>query len=279
MTAKCSFVAMILLSFSCAHAASGSNSIGTVSVRGEVRVDGYIVQSNGTLFDGTAVETGQATATLRLESGTEITMATNSHGVVHRDRLELLQGESQLKTNDSPFLLEAHGLRVAPGRPNTVGVVSLDGANTVNVAALTGELLIVDGSGSALMHIAPGMPMSFGQVTGPGSPYGMKVTEIGLVSQENGQYFLTTVDGSKYLLVGKDFRHYVGDKVVADGTLQAPTAQTATADIDVKNIRVNGAAVWCSFPTGFAWCAAALAAAGTGLGVGIYEATKPGASP
>jgi len=248
-----------------------------------VRVDGHVIQSNGTLFDGTSVETDHATATLRLENGTEITMATNSQGVVHRDRLELLQGESQLKTNGSSFLLEADGLRVAPNGPNTVGVVSLEASNTVDVTALTGELLIVDDSGSPLMHIAPGMPMSFGQATGPGEPYGTSITETGLVSEENGQFFLTTaqnmVDHTKYLLVGKDFHKMVNDKVVVDGKLEPSPTQKAIAEIDVKDMRINGAAVFCSFPTGFAWCAAALAAGGTGLGVGIYEATKAGASP
>ena len=283
MTAKTCLVAMALLSFSFECAASGSSSIGTVSVRGDVRIDGYVTQSNGTLFDGTSVETDHATATLRLENGTEITMATNSKGVVHRDRLDLLEGESQLKTNDSSFLLEADGLRVAPSGPNTVGVVSLDASKTVNVTALTGELLIVDVSGSPLMHIAPGTPMSFGQATTPGEPYGTSVTETGLVSEENGQYYLTTVgsmaSNTKYLLVGKDFHKMVNDKVVVDGKLQPSPTPKAFAEIDVKDTRLNGAAVFCNFPTGFAWCAAAVAAAGTGLGVGIYEATKPGASP
>ncbi len=105
MIAKSCLVAMTLLSFSFACAASGSNSIGTVSVRGNVLVDGHVIESNGTLFDGNSVATDHATATLRLENGTEITMATHSQGVVHRDRLELLQGESQLKTSGSSFFL------------------------------------------------------------------------------------------------------------------------------------------------------------------------------
>ena len=82
-----------------------------------------------------------------------------------------------------------------------------------------------------------------------------------------------------YLLVGKDFHKMVNDKVVVDGKLEPSPTQNAMAEIDVKDIRINGAAVFCNFPTGFTWCAVALAAGGTALGVGIYEATKPGASP
>ncbi len=162
-------------------------------------------------------------------------------------------------------------------------MVSLEASNTVNVTALTGDLMIVDDSGSPLMHIAPGAPMSFGQATNPGEPYGTSITETGLVSEENGQFYLTTaqnlVDHTKYLLVGKDFHKMVNDKVVVDGKLEPSPTQNAMAEIDVKDIRINGAAVFCNFPTGFTWCAVALAAGGTALGVGIYEATKPGASP
>ena len=102
--AKSCLLAMILVSFSYAYASGATGSIGTVSARGDLRVDGYTVWGNGTLFNGTAVETGQATATLRLDNGTEIKLAINSHGVVYRDHLVLLQGRSQLKTSGAPFL-------------------------------------------------------------------------------------------------------------------------------------------------------------------------------
>jgi hypothetical protein len=284
MTAKGYLAAFMLFFCSCAYASSGSGSIGigTVSVRGNLRVDGYTVQGNGTLFDGTAVETGQATATLRLDNGTEITMAINSRGIVYRDRLVLLQGQSELKSSGSSFFLEADGLRVVPGGPNTLGVVSVSPENTVQVASLTGELRIVDDAGLSLAHVSPGTTMSFRQATGTGgAANGTSVTESGMVSVENGQYYLTTSDGTKYLLTGKDFQKYVGKKVVVvNGTLQTATTPSGISTIVVSSLSINGAAAGIFATTaGVVWFTTAVVAAGTGLGVGIYEATKPSSSP
>lgn len=283
MTKKGYLAAFMLFSFSCAYASSGSGStgIGTVSVRGNMRVDGYTVQGNGTLFDGTAVETGQATATLRLDNGTEITMAINSRGIVYHDRLVLLQGQSELKASGSSFSLVADGLHVVPGGPNTLGIVSVSSPNAVQVASVTGELRIVDDADLSLAHVSPGTTMSFRQATGTGgAANGSSVTETGVVSVENGQYYLTTSDGTKYLLSGKDFQKYVGKKVVVvNGTLQAATTPSGIATIVVSSLSINGAAGIFATTAGVVWFTTIVAAAGTGLGVGIYEATKGPSSP
>src|ERR1035438_2849300 len=105
------------------YAAAGTVSIGTASARGDMRVDSYTVKGNATLFDGSVVETGQATADLRLNKGTEITMSTGSRGTLYRDHLVLQRGESELAANSS-FQLEANGFRVTPSEPNSRGVVS-----------------------------------------------------------------------------------------------------------------------------------------------------------
>jgi hypothetical protein len=282
MTAKGCLVTFMLFSFPCAYAASGSNSIGTVNARGNMRVDGYTVQGNGTLFDGTAVETSQATATLRLQNGTEITMAIHSRGIVYRDRLVLLQGQSQLKASSSSFFVEADGLRVVPVGPNTLSVVSVSSPKTFQVAAVTGELRIADATNPSLTHVSPGTVMSFGQAPGAGGANGTteEVEEIGLVSVENGQYYLTTADGTKYLITGQDFQKDVGTKLIVEGTLQEAATPSGIPQINVKKKRINGGAPG-RFTTkaGLIWFTTAIAAAGTGLGIGIYEATKPSASP
>jgi len=282
MTAKGYLAAFMLFSFSCAYASSGPGSIGigTVSVRGNIRVDGYTVQGNGTLFDGTAVETSQATAILRLENGTEITMAIHSRGIVYHDRLVLLQGQSQLKASSSSFFLEADGLRVVPGGPNTLGIVSVSSPKTFQVAAVKGELRIVDDAGLSLANVMPGTSMSLGQATGPGGlANGTSVQEVGLVSVENGQYYLTTSDGTKYLLTGKDFQKDVGKKVVVDGKLQVATTTSGISTIVVSSLSINGATGIFGTTAGVVWFTTIVAAGGTGLGIGIYEATKPAASP
>src|SRR5664280_2661127 len=128
-------VAAILLCM-LSNATAGTVSIGTASARGDMRVDSYVVKGNATLFDGSVVETGQATADLRLDKGTQITMATSSRGTLYRDRLVPQQGESELAASSS-FQLEANGLHVTPNTPNSRGVVSLKAGNTVEAVSYT----------------------------------------------------------------------------------------------------------------------------------------------
>ena len=63
-------------------AAAGSISIGTASARGDFRVDSHLVRGNATLFNGSILETGTATADLRMDKGATITMSTNSRSTL-----------------------------------------------------------------------------------------------------------------------------------------------------------------------------------------------------
>jgi Protein of unknown function (DUF5818) len=243
MAATRCLLAMIVLAFSYPYASGATGSIGTVSARGDIRVDGYTVWGNGTLFDGTKIETGQATATLRLDSGTEIELATNSQGVVYRDHLVLLQGRSQLKTLDAPFLLEAGGLRVAPSGPDALGVVSMSPANTVRVAAVTGDFRVVDGVSLSVAHVSHGAAISFPAAQSAGTPSGSSFIGVtGLVSEENGIFYLTTDHGVKYQLVtGEELKKFAGKTVTVSGFLQAAATPSGTTQVLVTSIEINGA--------------------------------------
>src|SRR5208283_1855402 len=91
----------LVLAWIFSYAVAATVSIGTISARGDMRVDNYMVKGNATLFDGSVVETGQASAVLRLDKGAEITMATDSGGILYRDRFVLQQGESELAASTS----------------------------------------------------------------------------------------------------------------------------------------------------------------------------------
>jgi hypothetical protein len=272
------FFGLFLSCLSCAYAFGAADSIGTVSARGDMRVDGYSVWGNGTLFNGTAVETGQATATLRLSSGTEITMGVNSHGLVYRDHLVLMQGKSEVKTSYSPFFLEAQGLRVAPSEPNALGIVSLNPAKTVDVAAVIGEFRIVKVSDLSLAHIAPGAAMRFQSDQNVGTPGQSSISGAeGLVSVDNGNYFFTTTNEEKYELVsGKDLHKFVGKKVIVSGFLQASSNTSGTTQILVTSIDING-------PSGSSaskkvLIGGAIAGGAAGVGIALATVTKGPAS-
>jgi hypothetical protein len=253
------------------YAAAGTVSIGTASARGDMRVDNYSVKGNATIFDGSVVETGQATADLRLNKGTEITMSTSSRGTLYSDHLVLQQGESELAANSS-FQLEANGFRVTAREPNSRAVVSLKAGNTVEVAALNGSFGVTNGHGVLLASVRPGRVVSFAmQAGGKDASFSTQ----GLVSYENGHYYLASVDNMRYELTGKDFKRFVGDKVVISGTMLAsstPTADVAGV-ISVSSLAINGPDAGTG--TLKSWIiVGSVAAVGVGIGLGVYESNQ-----
>jgi hypothetical protein len=252
------------------YAEAGTVSIGTASARGDMRVDSYVVKGNATLFDGSVVETGQASADLRLGKGTAITMSTDSRGTLYRDHLVLHRGESEVAASPS-FKLEANGLRVTPSEPNSRGVVSLKAGNTVEVAALNGSFGVTNVNGVLLASVRHGQVASFAMQAG-GAPNGF--SGVGMISYENGHYYLTDNANVKYELTGKDLKKYVGTKSVVTGTVQvvsAPGGGTASV-ITVSSIAINGA-VGMSASTALI-ISGVVVGGGVGLGVGVYEATQ-----
>lgn len=276
MLKKLQVVVTLLCMFS--YASAGTVSIGTASARGDMRVDNYMVRGNATLFDGSVVETGQATADLRLDKGTEITMSKSSRGTLYRDRLVLQWGESEWASNS--FQLEANGIRVTPNEPNSRGVVSLKSGNTVEVAALNGSFGVTNDHGVLLASVRPGKPISLAlQAGGNPAPLGYQFSGTGIISFENGHYYLTTDENVKYEVTGRDFKQYVGMKVQVSGTLLVSNTQAGGGTlaklevVQINSISVNG-------PGGMSKkdkliIGGAIIGAGAGIGVGVYEYNHP----
>ena len=271
MFRKLQAVTMLLCMIS--YASAGTVSIGTASARGDMRVDSYMVKGNATLFDGSVVETGQATADLRLEKGTEIRMATGSLGTLYRDRLVLQRGQTEFASNS--FQLEAIGLRVTPNEPNSRAVVSLRAGNTVEVAALNGSFGVANIQGALLANVHPGRVVSFAiqasdkpQPTSSGKPQPTSITGEGMVTFENGKYYITIEDVA-YEVTCRDLKKYVNTKVVVTGIL----SDVGTKTLCVHSIAINGAGVAGSgagMGTGESLLiVGGIAAAGAGIGLGI----------
>jgi len=261
-----------VLSCMLSYAAAGTVSIGTASARGDMRVDSYLVKGNATLFDGSVVETGQATAELRLNKGAEVTLSTGSRGTLYSDHLVLQQGESELAASNS-FQLQAIGLRVTPKEPNSRGVVSLKAGNTVEVASFKGSFGVTNDQGLILANVLPGRSFSFAMQAGGDNGI---FSGVGLVSYEDGQYYLTTDADVKYLLTCRDLHKYVNDKVVVSGTVQTVNGPNGTKSytLCIKAIDINGGEGMSD--TTKKWLIAGiLIGAGVGTGIAIYLATKP----
>jgi hypothetical protein len=263
-------VMAILLCMS-SYAAAGTVSIGTVSARGDMRVDSYVVKGNATLFDGSVVETGQATADLRLDKGTQITMSTSSRGTLYRNRLVLQQGESELAASSS-FQLEANGLHVTPNTPNSRGVVSLKAGNTVEVEALNGGFGVTNDHGVLLASVPSGRVVLFAMQQAGGNP--TQFSDVGTVSYGNGHYYLTDNAGEKFELTCKDYKRYVGKEVKLSGTVQAGATPTQDATSVVCGISIAMNAETGMSTTSKLIVSGVVVYTGVGLGVVIHEANQ-----
>jgi hypothetical protein len=130
-----------------------------------------------------------------------------------------------------------------PSAPNTTGVVLLNADKNVEVEALKGDLRVMDSHGVLLAEVNPGTPLSFPaepSAQGPPNSPPQTISDIGLVSVENGHYYLTsTLSGIKYEITGNGLAKYVGDKVVINATLISGTAAQPVS-VAIKSIGLNG---------------------------------------
>jgi hypothetical protein len=166
MQAKSQVIAMVVLGLS-SFAWAGTNTIGTVNAAGDMRVDGYNVNNNATLFDGSVIETARSSATLRLERGITITLAPGSRGTLYRDHFALDKGTSQLEAS-APFSLQASGLQITPGQPHSRALVMMTANNTVSIASSAGSFNVSE-SGTILGSVSAGKSLSFAMTPAAGS--------------------------------------------------------------------------------------------------------------
>ena len=273
---KLQVVAILMCMLS--YAAAGTVAIGTASARGDMRIDSYSVKGDATLFNGSVVETGQATADLHLNKGAEVTMATSSRGTLYSDRLVLQQGETELSSSNS-FKVEANGLRVSASEPNSRGLVTVKTGNTVEVAALTGSFGITNSQGVLLASVRPGKSLSFSIASGAAAvTLGSEFEGTGLISTEGGNYFLT-IAGVKYQVKGKDLSGDVGKTVKVKGTVKGTivngvvSGETPAADA-VAVISVNHSGEVGTFAIE-GWIIGGVAvAAAIGIAVGLHESSS-----
>jgi hypothetical protein len=228
--------AIVLLMCTITYAVASTVSIGTVSARGDMRIDGNKVNGNATLFDGSVVETGTATADLRLAKGVQLTLSPNSRTTLHSDHLLLERGATEM-SGASTFKVEANGLTVAPLESHSRAVISMKTADTMEVATLDGSFGIRNIQGDLISTVRPGRSLLFAKQTGS---VHTSFSGVGTVSvDKDGYYFFFTEQGGTFQLVGKDLKEFLGYEVKVTGTVQPGVKPviTATEVVSVNTIK------------------------------------------
>ena len=133
---------------------------------------------------------------------------------------------------------------------------------------MNGSFGVTNKHGVLVANVHPGRVVSFA-MQAPGANQSA-FSGVGLVSYENGTYYLTTDEDVKYILTCKDSHRFVNDKVVVTGTISGALGQTGPGvqqSLCVKTMDINGET---GMSTGQKWLIAGLIiAGGTGLAVAL----------
>jgi hypothetical protein len=262
------FLAMNLGVVQAASPATGMPVIGVVQAQGSFRLDQSNVTGNGTLFEGTTVETGSGQTSQDLRNGARVVLSPESKGRFYDDHVVLERGQGRLERGTGYFF-EARGLTVQPETGTSTGRISLDPASGVQVAALTGSLRVLNSQRMVVAKVMPGMPLAFSpQVSGNNG-----VTRVnGKLIAKGGHYLLTDeTTNVTFEITGAGLKKEEGRRVEVDGYLD-PTATPVSDATQV--IRVTAvtrlppgaaAAGTGGSPTGHAW--SGLAVSGTTIAI------------
>jgi hypothetical protein len=215
---------------------AASPVIGVAIAQGSLRVDDSRVIGNGTLFEGTTVETGDTSSQLRLNDGVEMRLASGSRGRIYRDRMILDRGAGQVE-NAGRFTIEAKGLHILVEGPNAAGRVAVKDDHLVQVAALRGHFRVLTADGVTLAALPAGKALEFeAQQAGASAPWSMS----GCVLNEGGRFLLRDqTTGVTVELRGAGLASSAGRTVAVTGVVvpSAQPAEGASQVIQVSTVR------------------------------------------
>ena len=238
--------------------------IGTIRSNGEFRVDGAVIGDNGTLFEGSIVETASARSVLQLGK-LQLTLLPMSRAKIYRGRTVLEKG-SELVSGAEKHVVEAFGMRIAASTATSSVQVQIPAPGRVDVAARDGGAEVHNSSGILVASLRAGMSLAFEPQENP------KTVKIaGTVVAANGRLFVVDITTNVTVeLVGADLEKYVGKKVQISGEIvvDAKPLAPATQVVRVSSAKIAGAAG----ATGRAAGAAGGAAGAASTAVGISGA-------
>lgn len=242
------------------------SSIGFVKSPGDFRVDGGSVRGNGTVFEGTVVETGLARSVIQLADA-HITLAPESRLRVYSGRAVLEKGSGSLESG-AHYFIEAATLHIAPSTRASIVQVAFTGPSTFTVAARGGPSEVRNSSDELTASVLPGMALAFDpQAAAPGT-----VTMTGMVEARDGLYFLTdNTTKVTVQIVGPNLAKHVGKVVQITGSSVPDATPAGGASQLVRVAAISKVAAGSAAAAGSGGAGAG-AGAGAGVGTGLSVA-------
>ena len=206
----------------------GSTVLGTVVSDGDFRLNSSLVTGSATLFDGSAVETNQATSRIQLD-GAWMLLDSNSRARVKSSQVTLERGIGEIGTTRS-FALDARSLKIVTEGAGAAARVKLDGRDNVVVGALRGSVKVLNSNGILIASLRPGTTLSFLPKAAAAD-----ISEIsGCLVWKEGKYIVVDSNGQATIVEGTGLDKLSGNPVKVTGTATGkptdalPTVKIAT---------------------------------------------------
>jgi hypothetical protein len=213
--AKIQSVIALALVANLAIAPAASPAIGVAVARGAFELDASKVAGNGTLFEGSTIETRTAISELKLHSGVHMILDAGTRTRVYRDHMLLEKGAGQLTGAD--YRIRARSLQIESGSSQGAARVSMTAGNRVLVAAVNGPVRVRNSQGLLVASLNAGrsVEMETREEAGPS-------TVSGVIRKADGRYLLTDeVAGVTFEVRACGLDGYVGRKVAVSGRIEA----------------------------------------------------------
>ena len=267
----------ILLAIGTMAMLSAAGAIGMAVADGSFTVDHSAVHSNGTLFDGSVVETAKTSSHLQLNGGTQIRLAGESRVKVYERRLVLEQGLGEMEAATG-FEVEAKSLHIS-AMPGSLARVKIENGRNVLVSAVRGALRVTNAGGVLVARMETGNNMVFEpQAAGAAAP----THASGCLLEKGGKFLLAERTTNVVLeLRGSDLEKQVGNQVEISGKAEtsSPSAPGASQLVRVAGIKLvnKGGCSAIARKLGAATAVAGAGVAASGAGTGLGAAGVAGA--
>ena len=230
-------VALLVAGLGLGSLAAADATLGIVTANGEFRIGQSALRGNATVSEGTVIQTLKAPARVRLQPGPRIQLAAGSKVTMHRDRMVLESGLSDL-SGLADYRVNAGPFQVRGAEPNSAARVRRPADNTVEVAALQGALPVLSDGGLVLANVMPGTALALEMQAG--APVS---TFSGCLLKKNEKFVL--YDQTTRIIVelrgSVDFAPEWGNRVQVIGATDIEAQSTVGAQVmDVSSLNRFG---------------------------------------
>lgn len=254
-------VLALAMSVNLAASYAASPGIGTVLTAGAFRLDHATVVNNGTIFEGSVIETGTSASSVQVSNGSRLSLAADSRGRVFGDRLVLEKGSGTLE-NSVGFKLVALGLTIQPERGASTGNVRIENGKRVRVVSGTGALRVLNANGQLVANLNSGSALAFEPQAGASNV----ARVMGCLEQKAEHYLVTDeITNVTVEVAGPGVAKEAGNRVEITGALDPTASPSGKASQLVRAREVRRVAKGCG-------STAAGAAVGGSKGTGISGA-------